>query len=93
MAFEQPDAFRQHVFSKLTARRVDSESANLMTAILTLNTKVWPTYQVRTGDMLELAVRSTNPDGGCGLVTAAPSPVTTYTVTDEKVQTLWFPRD
>ena len=93
MALEQPDAFRQHVFSKLTARRVDSESANLMTAILTLNTKVWPTYQVRTGDVLELAVRSTNPDGGCGLVTAAPSPVTTYTVTDEKVQTLWFPRD
>jgi len=65
----------------------------LMTAILTLNTIRWPTVQARTGDVLELSVRSVNPAAPADIATAGPPLPTTYTVTEEKVQTIWFPHD
>ena len=92
LALDQPEALRQHVYSKLISRKVDSQHAELMTAVLTLNTAVWPTFQVHSNDVLELVVRPKHADDVCVVAEAAASP-TIYTVTNDKVQTIWFPRD
>ena len=87
MALEQPGALAPHLRNRLLTKSDDVLSADRTTAILSLTTRAWPTFYVQKGDQLKLTARIFAKDGGRVLEEFSVD----YTVTADKVQTIWLP--
>lgn len=91
MELEAPRSLEPQLRSQLIAKRYDPGPAELASAILSLATRAWPTFDVDAGDELALTVRVTRDQDGVATTTTLPGFPVFHTVTADKVQTVWLP--
>ena len=91
MEAEQPAMLQPQLYSHMLAKHFDSDSANLATAILMSRTRSWPTFYLAEGDVIELTIKIHSPNADA--VTVADGFPFRYTVTNDRIQTVWFPSD
>jgi hypothetical protein len=88
MALEQPGLLEPYLRSRLLAKGNDAQDVDRTTALLSLVPRTWPTFYLQKGDPLSFTVRLTGRDGESRVLDGFP---VHYTVTADKVQTLWLP--
>jgi hypothetical protein len=88
MALEQPGALAPYLRNRLLAKSDDVLNADRTTAILSLATRTWPTFYLQKGDRVTFTVRVAVIAGGSRVLEGFP---VHYTVTADKVQTVWLP--
>ena len=88
MALEEPGLLQEYIRNQLLARDMPAQNADRTTAILTLSPRTWPTFYVREGDRLSFTARLIKRNGEIRVLEGFP---VQYTVTADKVQTIWLP--
>jgi len=91
MQHERPVMLEPQLYAHMLAKHNDEDSARLATSILTSRTRVWPTFYLAAGDVIELTVKVRAANGDT-LEPAADVPFR-YAITNDEVQTVWFPSD
>jgi hypothetical protein len=91
MELESPGTLEHHLHNRLLAKGNDPDSAAMATAILSSAIRRWPTFYLRTGDQLTVTVRVTHAEGRSQASTVFEGFPIKYTVTGDKVQTVWLP--
>lgn len=88
MELEPPGALEHYLRRRLQTRSFESPSIEMTTAMLSSATRSWPTFYLRSGDELTFTVRVTRPQEPTIVFEGFP---VHYTVTADKVQTVWLP--
>ena len=87
MVLEQPGVLEPYLRSRLLANSNDPQDVEKTSATLSLVPRTWPTSYVKKGDSLSFSVRVTDRDGQSRVLEGYP---VHYTVTADKVQTVWL---
>ena len=87
MALEAPGALEPYLRNSLLTKSDDVPNVERMTAILSLAPRTWPTFYVKQGDRLAFTVRVSGNGGVSRVLEGFP---VNYTVTADKVQTVWL---
>lgn len=88
MELEQPGTLAPYLRNRLLTKSEDILNADRTTAILSLLPLTWPAFYMQKGDRLAFTVRATDSDGRSRVLDGFP---VHYTVTADKVQTVWLP--
>lgn len=91
MELDTPGALEPQLRSQLLTKRYDSSNAEVTAAILALGAREWPTFDLHTGDQIALTVRETRSAGAPAMPLTLDGLPVRYTVTADKVQTVWLP--
>jgi hypothetical protein len=86
-----PGDYAAFLARSFVAAQIDDASAAQMASVLSTRPRAWNVLQARAGQQLEIALRWFHGEGGAqqsGLMAGFP---VRYTVTSDKVQTIWLP--
>jgi hypothetical protein len=75
----------------LRAAKLDEDSAAQAASLLSTHTRAWDALQLKAGQTLGIAVRWSRNEGGTPQGGVMPGFPIHYTVTSDKVQTVWLP--
>jgi hypothetical protein len=88
---EDAESYEWFLGASLRAAGVGPEVATKMAATMALRTQTWDGLDAREGQQLVFAVKRVRKADGREQVTDAIAEPVTYTVTAERVQTIWIP--
>jgi hypothetical protein len=91
LGLEDPLTYERFLGASLRAAGINEQSAATMAAVLALRTRTWDALDARQGQTLRFSLQHTWNEGGQVLVRDVEGFPMDYTVTADKVQTIWLP--
>lgn len=84
--------YQDELSAELRAASVEEDSAARIAAKLARRERVWPAFDVQAGQLLRLSLRRIEQQSGRDTAREVDGFPFDYTVTADKVQTIWMPR-
>ena len=91
LGLEDQQGYERFLGTSLRAAGLDEPSSTKIAAVLALRTKTWDALDAREGQKLQFSLRHTWKEDGTLRTRAVDGFPVDYTVTADKVQTIWLP--
>lgn len=92
LALQDRQEYEQYLGSSLRAMGVSAESSSSTAAVLVLRTKTWDAFDAKAGKRLRFSLRRIEQRDGQVQASVVEGFPQEYTVTADKVQTIWLPK-